>query len=66
MLVGDAAAAVPAKSCSVTCGTGYYACCKGNTFTPVSCRCVPNGTFEFCDSGGANATSCSIGLTSEP
>ncbi|WP_166437238.1 hypothetical protein [Niastella caeni] len=32
---------LPPQSCSVTCGSGYYACCQSST---VSCNCVANST----------------------
>jgi hypothetical protein len=28
-------------SCSVSCGSGYYACCNDHTVTPPSCNCKP-------------------------
>jgi len=65
VVVGDnlpPVSTVPGKSCSVTCGAGYYACCNNNVPDPT-CVCYKNGSTNTCDSGGPGSTSCSFGLT---
>ncbi|MEM8934415.1 MAG: hypothetical protein AAGE94_24690 [Acidobacteriota bacterium] len=47
-----------AEKCSVSCNSGYYACC--NDFLG-ECECNENGSSStFCNSGGAGSNSCSI------
>lgn len=48
-------------SCSVTCDTGYYACCyqAGLPNYEKKCECKENGTTHTCDSGGVGSSSCS-------
>lgn len=52
--------AVGGNGCSVTCGAGYYACCRDGWLNDT-CVCIANGTVAKCDSGGPGATSCSVG-----
>ena len=62
-------AASPPKSCSVSCGSGTYACCqsKGILTTSAKCECKPtSNTTAVCDSGGQGATACSITVTEAP
>jgi hypothetical protein len=48
--------------CSVTCGAGFYACCK-EVDSSASCKCRANGTpGADCTTGGPGATTCSIEL----
>lgn len=49
------------RSCSVSCGSGFYACCYRN-FVVTYCNCVANGktSANKCDAGGAGASDCSI------
>ena len=50
-------ATVESKSCSVSCSTGYFACCTFDDF----CECKENGTVVLCRHGGPGAVSCSQG-----
>lgn len=45
-------------TCSITCSTGYYACCCAG-----DCRCIlsTDQTDYGCSGGGRGATSCSYG-----
>ena len=47
--------------CSVTCNTGYYACCYSNN--GYQCNCVKNGDQppQTCTADGSNSSQCSIG-----
>jgi hypothetical protein len=57
-----AIAADACATCSVSCGAGFFACCKRETlFNCAKCTCVANGTAATCSSGGPGATSCSVG-----
>jgi hypothetical protein len=49
------------RSCSVSCSTGFYACCYRNIIVTY-CNCVANGRLSpnKCDAGGAGASDCSI------
>lgn len=49
------------EGCSVSCGSGYYACCYRNLLVAY-CPCVGNGENppSKCDAGGAGATSCQV------
>ena len=49
------------RSCSVSCTSGYYACCYRNILLTY-CSCVTNGRTppNKCDAGGAGSTNCSI------
>jgi hypothetical protein len=48
-------------TCSVSCNSGYYACCNGNGLLDATCVCKQNGTDNSCDDGGQNSSSCSVG-----
>lgn len=49
-----------ANTCSVTCGTGYYACCLYGTGGYPVCRCVATGVVPApsCAAGGAGSVNC--------
>lgn len=47
------------NACTVTCGPGYYACCRYGGSKPA-CRCERNGSNNVCESGGEGATTCTI------
>lgn len=50
-----------ASSCSVSCGTGYFACCNNTTFWEgAKCKCLLNSARASCNSGGVGSSSCSI------
>jgi hypothetical protein len=56
------------NGCAVTCGEGYFACCRRNIMVAY-CTCKTNGSSSnSCDSGGAGASQCSVemGFLSEP
>jgi natural product precursor len=48
--------------CSVTCGSGFFACCndKSGVLTKATCKCYGNSQTEECNSGGSGNSSCSI------
>jgi hypothetical protein len=53
--------AVSAFPCSVTCVSGYYACCNTN---PSHCYCFKSdGPLPPCDHGGAGASQCDSAKT---
>jgi len=45
------------SGCSVTCNSGYYACC---TTDGPHCLCYANGTSHTCDKGGSGELKCEI------
>ncbi|MGD9631459.1 MAG: hypothetical protein AB7V18_19645 [Pyrinomonadaceae bacterium] len=47
------------KTCNVTCGTGYYACCNTGGNAPT-CLCVQNTQVRQCQAGGPGSTNCSV------
>lgn len=44
-------------ACSVTCGTGYYACCCAGD---CKCHSVTDSTDYGCTHGGKGSTMCSV------
>lgn len=50
-----------AAACSVSCGSGYYACCNQTTFWEgAKCKCIQSQASANCGSGGPGSASCSI------
>lgn len=49
-----------AQGCSVTCNSGYYACCKDHYLGLPTCTCKKDGTEAECTDGGPNSSSCSM------
>ena len=46
--------------CSVSCGSGYYACCNPEANGVVTCRCVNVIDILVCESGGVGSSACSM------
>lgn len=51
------------NGCSVSCGSGYYACCIDNAVMKDTCVCYPVSQSHTCDAGGSGSNSCSVGIS---
>lgn len=51
------------NGCSVSCGSGYYACCNDNVITVDRCLCYPVSQSHTCQAGGTGSNSCSVAIS---